>query len=230
MSGFNLPKKPKLKLREPPEPSKFCVIPSRAVGDRALTKSQLRALAALCLFANRGGFAWPSLSRVGRELGINDSATSQHFAKLKAKGYIERIAGGIQGVRGNTYRVIYDPKITTNDALALASDDDVPPVINYQRENEVARQRKAKAKQELASGQSLTSNTVNIMRETKLEPFEAWCYEMGGQRRKSESDLLGDQLIATIDWPAHAETFAAFVRTVRPSSYTKAVRAYLQAL
>lgn len=229
MSTFNLPKKPKLKLREPPEPSKFCVIPSRAISDKALTKSQLRALAALCLFANRGGFAWPSLARVGRELGINDSATSQHFAKLKAKGYIERIAGGIQGVRGNTYRVIYDPRISKDDALALASEDDVPPVINYQRENEVARQRKSKAKQE-TSGQNLTSNTVNIIRETKAEPFEAYSLEMGVERRKSESDLLGDQLIASIDWATHADTFAAFVRTLRPSSYTKAVRAYLQAL
>jgi hypothetical protein len=98
MSGFNLPKKPKLKLREPPEPSKFCVIPSRAVGDKGLTKSQLRALAAMCLFANRGGFLWASLSSNRGKAGIIDSATGiRAFRKLRAKGYIERIAGGIQG-------------------------------------------------------------------------------------------------------------------------------------
>jgi hypothetical protein len=65
---------------------------------------------------------------------------------------------------------------------------------------------------------------------TTREPFEAYSQEMGERRRKSEADLLGDQLIASIDWSTHADTFVAFVRTLRPSSYTKAVRAYLQAL
>ena len=230
MSTFKLPKKPRLKLREAPEPSKFCVIPSRAVKDKALTKSQFRVLAALCLFANRGGFAWPSLERIGKELEITAGGVSQHLRKIKAKGYIERIAGGIQGVRGNTYRVIYDPKVSKEDALALANEEDVPPVINYQRESAMARQRKAKQGKEDAGGQKLTSSAVYIIQETKRDAYETWGYETGIERAKNEQDLLGDQLMASIDWQAHSETFAAYCRTAKPESYLAAVRAYLQAL
>lgn len=226
MSGFNLPKKPKLKLREPPPPSKFAVIPARAIEDKGLTDRQFRALAAMSSFANRGGFLWAGQKAIGAKLGIGGAGMHEHVKILRAKGYVERISGGIWGLRGDTNRIIYDKSIGADDALALASPEDIPPAIELKRESEMARKRKTISKTKAIEN----TNQVQEPELTRREPFEAWCYEMGCERRKSEADLLGDQLIASIDWAAHADTFAAFVRTVRPSSYTKAVRAYLQAL
>lgn len=226
MSGFNLPKKPKLKLREPPPPSRFAVVPSRAISDKGLTDRQFRALAAMSSFANRGGFLWAGQKAIEAKLGIGGAGMHEHVKILRAKGYVERISGGVWGLRGDTNRIIYDKSIGADDALALASPDDIPPAIELRRETEMARKRKTISKPETIE----STNQVQEVKQTNREPFESWVHEMGSERRKSEADLLGDQLIASIDWATHADTFAAFVRTVRPSSYTKAVRAYLQAL
>jgi len=105
--------------------------------------------------------------------------------------------------------------------------EDKPPVIQHREMLSMARKRKTEQKVKLNENDSQVHQGSLV---TKREPFETWLHEMGVELRKSESDLLGDQLIASIDWATHADTFAAFVRTLRPSSYTKAVRAYLQAL
>jgi DNA-binding transcriptional ArsR family regulator len=227
MSGFNLPKKPKLKLREPPPPSRFAVVPSRAIGDERLTNRQFRVLAALSSFANRGGFLWAGQQAIGAKLGITKQAASLHIKKLREKGYVERVSGGIWGQRGDTNRIIYDQAITASEALALASSDDIPPAIEHKRNLDMARGKRKAIDKSKPIEETNQEQTVDI---TTREPFEAYCLEMEVELRKSESDLLGDQLIASIDWATHADTFAAFVRTLRPSSYTKAVRAYLQAL
>jgi hypothetical protein len=152
---------------------------------------------------------------------------SDYVRKLRALGYLERVAGGVFGLRGDTNRVIFDERITEADALALMESEDKPPVIQHREMLSMARKRKTELKVNLNENDSQVHQDSLV---TKREPFEAYSQEMGVERRKSEADLLGDQLIASIDWPTHADTFAAFVRTLRPSSYTKAVRAYLQAL
>ncbi len=113
------------------------------------------------------------------------------------------------------------------EALALASSDDIPPAIEHKRNLDMARGKRKAIDKSKPIEETNQEKTVDI---TTREPFEAYSQEMGVELRKSESDLLGDQLIASIDWATHADTFSAFVRTLRPSSYTKAVRAYLQAL
>lgn len=227
MSGFKLPKKPKLKLREPPEPSKFCVIPSRAVGDKRISRATFRALAAICMFANRGGFLWASQTTIGKRCNLAQRTMSDYVRKLRALGYLERVAGGVFGLRGDTNRVIFDERITEADALALMESEDKPPVIQHREMLSMARKRKTELKVKLNENDSQVHQDSLV---TKREPFEAYSLEMGERRLKSEADLLGDQLIASIDWATHADTFSAFVRTLRPSSYTKSVRAYLQAL
>lgn len=226
MPDFKLPKKPKLKLREPPPPSKFAVIPARAIEDKELTDRQFRALAAVSSYANRGGFLWASQKAIGARLGISGAGLHEHMKVLRRLGYVERISGGIWGQRGDTNRVIYDTKTGADDALALASPEDIPPVIQYQREQEMARKKKTINKAEPIE----QTNQVQEVEQTKREAFETWKHEAGIECVKNERDLLADQLIASVDWDTHSGTFAAYCRTAKPGSYLAAVRAYLQAL
>jgi len=127
---FEVPAKPRLKLQEPlPDQRKIVVLPFKAVFDKELGAAGVAVLAGLCAFCNRAGVTWVSQRRLAGDLGISQQAVSRQVAKLKKLGYIEVLKKGYSGARHETVRVIFDPTITAEEAIAMVSnkEDARPP-------------------------------------------------------------------------------------------------------
>ena len=127
---FEIPKKPRLKLQEPlPDQRKIVVLPFKAVFDKELGAAGVAVLAGLCAFCNRAGVTWVSQRRLAGDLSISQQAVSRQVAKLKKLGYIEVLKKGYSGARHETVRVIFDPTITGEEAIAMVSnvEDARPP-------------------------------------------------------------------------------------------------------
>ena len=127
---FELPKKPRLKLQEPlPDQRKIVVLPFKAVFDKELGAAGVAVLAGLCAFCNRAGITWVSQRRLAGDLGISQPAISRQISKLKKLGYIEVLRKGYANARNETVRVIFDPEITAEEAIAMVSnkEDARPP-------------------------------------------------------------------------------------------------------
>ena len=128
--GFELPKKPRIKEKEPlPDQRKVVVLPFKAVFDKNISHGALQALAALCSYCNRAGITWVSQTRIAQDLGITQQAVAKQFKQLRDNGYIEIIKKGHSGIRTSTTRVIFDPNITAQDAITMTSnkEDTRPP-------------------------------------------------------------------------------------------------------
>ena len=123
---FEIPKKPRLKLQEPlPDQRKIVVLPFKAVFDKDLGAAGVAVLAGLCAFCNRAGVTWVSQRRLAGDLSISQQAVSRQVAKLKKLGYIEVLKKGYSGARHETVRVIFDPTITGEEAIAMVSNVEV---------------------------------------------------------------------------------------------------------
>jgi biotin operon repressor len=137
--AFALPKKPRIKPKDaPPDQRKVCVLPIRAVFDRRMTHGALQALAALCAYCNRAGITWVSQTRLASELGISQQAVAKQFKQLKELGYLEIVRRGFKGERTDTLRVIFDPDITAEQAIAMTSnkEDTRSPAIKEEQERQ----------------------------------------------------------------------------------------------
>jgi biotin operon repressor len=122
---FTIPKQPKIKLKaKPPDQRKIAVLPLRALRDKTLYNQSIRVLGLLCSYANRAGITWVAGTTLAKELGVSKSAISQQMRQLKEKGYVEVIKRGYMGQRTDTLRIIYDPSISTTDALAILGNQD----------------------------------------------------------------------------------------------------------
>jgi DNA-binding MarR family transcriptional regulator/NADPH-dependent 7-cyano-7-deazaguanine reductase QueF-like protein len=138
--AFQLPKKPKVKEQEPlPDQRKVAVLPFKAVFDPRLTHGALQALAALCAYCNRAGITWVSQARLAKDLGITQQAYSKQFKQLVDCGYVEVIKKPFKGQRTATTRVIYDPTVLAEDAIAMVSskEDARPPWLAQQEKQEM---------------------------------------------------------------------------------------------
>jgi DNA-binding MarR family transcriptional regulator len=127
---FEVPAKPRLKLQEPlPDQRKIVVLPFKAVFDKELGAAGVAVLAGLCAFCNRAGITWVSQRRLAGDLGISQPAISRQISKLKKLGYIEVLRKGYANARNETVRVIFDPTITAEEAIAIVSnvEDARPP-------------------------------------------------------------------------------------------------------
>ena len=110
--------------------TKFAVVPLKALDDPKLSDGAARTLARICGYANRAGLAWVSQTRLARDIGMRREVINRHFQALKEHGYLQQITGGINGVKGATIRVVFDPTISTRTAIARAGngqDDMIPP-------------------------------------------------------------------------------------------------------
>lgn len=130
---FKLPKRrPKIvEKAAPPDQRSHAVLPIRAVTDKRLTDGQFRALALLCSFCNRAGITWVSQKRLAADLQVSQQAISKHMRALTQLGYIEVTRRGFRGEKPNTTRVIFDPTISMEDAIAATSsiEDTRPPEV-----------------------------------------------------------------------------------------------------
>ena len=138
--AFQLPKRPKVREKDPlPDQRKLAVIPIRACTDRKLTEGMLRVLILLCSYCNRAGITWVGQTKLGADLGVSRQAVTKQMTKLVAAGYIEVIAKGFRGARANTIRVIFDPSVDAETAMAITSryEDTRPPAIKEQQDREM---------------------------------------------------------------------------------------------
>ena len=105
-------------------PGPFCILPPRATVDTRLHKypSTFSVLAFVCSYAKaHTGVFWMSQLTVAQALNITQSAVSQHMKKLVEYGYIQKIRkedrSKAWGKRGAVWRVIYDPRMSTEDVM-----------------------------------------------------------------------------------------------------------------
>lgn len=140
--SFTLPKKPRIKEREPmPDQRKFAVIPIRACTDKQMTHGMHKALILICSYMNRGGITWVSQQALAAKLGISQQAISKHLVKLTKAGYLEVVKKAVPGARHTTWRVIFDPTISAEDAVSITSaiEDTRPPYMKEQQAMEADR-------------------------------------------------------------------------------------------
>jgi DNA-binding transcriptional regulator YhcF (GntR family) len=106
-------------------------MPFKAVFDKRMTHGALQALAALCTYCNRAGITWVSQKRIASDLQISQQAVAKQFKQLRECGYLETIRKGFKGARSDTQRVIFDPTVDAETAMAVTSsmEDTRPPVI-----------------------------------------------------------------------------------------------------
>jgi hypothetical protein len=143
---FKLPRRrPKIVEKQaPPDQRSLAVVPLRAIRDRNISDSQLRALATICSYCNRAGITWVGQDRVGKDLGVSKQSINKQVKRLVELGYLEVVSKGFRGERANTMRVIFDPEIKTEDAIAITSgqEDTRPPETRRRESKEMAQQGK----------------------------------------------------------------------------------------
>jgi len=175
---FELPKKPRLKLQEPlPDQRKIVVLPFKAVFDKDLGAAGVAVLAGLCAFCNRAGITWVSQRRLAGDLGISQPAISRQISKLKKLGYIEVLRKGYAKARNETVRVIFDPEITAEEAIAMVSnkEDARPPGLIAAEEerlqNEVDKEGLRRIadmiKESITNRNKVTPKEYDMKRKTK---------------------------------------------------------------
>lgn len=137
--AFKVPPKPRVKMHEsPPDQRKFAVIPIRACTDRQLTEGMMRAFILICSYMNRSGVTWVSQKKLAKDLQISQQAISRHLVKLVKAGYLEVLRKPSPGERSTTWRVIFDPSIKAEDAIAITStmEDTRPPYMKKEQAKE----------------------------------------------------------------------------------------------
>lgn len=142
-TAFALPKKPRIKEREmDPDQRKVAVLPIRAISDRTLTDGMFRTLAILCSYCNRAGLTWVGQIRLAKDMGVSQQAIGKQLLKLQAAGYVEVVRKSFRAERATTLRVIFDPSLTAEDAIAMTSnkEDTRPPAIREEQERQASQQ------------------------------------------------------------------------------------------
>jgi biotin operon repressor len=114
-SAYKIPEQIKLKTHKNEDLRKFCVVPIKAFLNKKLTGENLRVLAVLASYANKGGFSFVSCSTIGKDLGCTPQNISKHLKKLEKEGAIESFNNYFPKLKGNTRRIIYDDKIKRED-------------------------------------------------------------------------------------------------------------------
>lgn len=134
---FKLPKKPRVREKEsPPDRRRAAIVPIRAISDRRLHEAGLRLLLAICSYTNRAGITWVGQAHLAKDLNVSKQAISKQFTSLVELGYIEIMRKGFKGFANQTYRVIFDPSIDAETAIAVTSsiEDTRPPSMKREQQ------------------------------------------------------------------------------------------------
>lgn len=129
MQSFELPEPPKITQEKPVDKRMFTVVPIRAVNDRRIRPAAMRALLAVCSFANKAGLCWPGHENVGRMLGVTRQAAGRQVKKLIEMGYLKKVKNHTYGKTAQILRVIYDDSINTTDHMNRVKFEDLPPTL-----------------------------------------------------------------------------------------------------
>lgn len=119
---IKVPSRKKIRPKDvKPPASKYAVVPARIAFDKDISDGAIRTLVALCKYTNKAGITWISQQRLAQELGISRPALTGSMAKLRRAGYVQIVRRGFRGLHNNTLRVVFDPTISAEEAIAIAS-------------------------------------------------------------------------------------------------------------
>lgn len=154
---FKLPKRrPKvIEKQAPPDQRKFAVVPMRAATDTELHGFSVKVLVLLCSYANRAGLTWVGQQRIADHLQAPKQQVARAMKQLRERGHVEVVSKGFRGEKANTIRIIYDPEIGTEDAIAITSgqEDTRPPEV---------RRREIKAMEEEFTEEQMAVNRQRL--------------------------------------------------------------------
>lgn len=105
----------------------MAVVPTRAIADPNVSDVGFRILAAIASYSNRAGIAWPSAERIGAHVDLDEAQVWEQIKRLVNAGHVEKLGRyTIAGVAySNTYRIVFDPNITAEDAIAAQTAADL---------------------------------------------------------------------------------------------------------
>ena len=120
---FELPKEKKIIKKDDslPDKRKFIVLPFNIVNYK-LTRSEYWVLLSVASYCNKGGLTWVTHQRLADDLKVSRQFITKVMKQLKDKGIIEIISRGKEGLKGNTFRIIYEKDSTVEDIVAVSSD------------------------------------------------------------------------------------------------------------
>ena len=113
--SYHIPEQIKLKTVKNEDQRRFCVVPLKAFLNRKVSGENLRVLAILASYCNRGGYSFVSLKTIAKDLGCSPQNILKHLNKLEAQGIIETKSNYFPMLKGNTRRIIYDESIKDDD-------------------------------------------------------------------------------------------------------------------
>jgi biotin operon repressor len=114
-SKYKIPEQIKLKTHKNEDQRRFCVVPLKAFLNRKVSGENLRVLAVLASYCNKGGYSFVSLQRIADDLGCTQQNISKHLKRLEKAGIISSVQNSWPALKGNTRRIIYDEKIKDDD-------------------------------------------------------------------------------------------------------------------
>lgn len=153
MQSFELPEPPVIEQHRPQDLRKYSIVPIRACNDRRIRPAAMRALLAVCSYANRAGLCWPSHENVGKMLGVSRQAAGRQIRILRDLGYLHKVKNHSYGRTAQILRVVYDENLADRTLLNSVPFEDLPP------EHQAHRQRK---QDRLLNGQQEAFNTVAV--------------------------------------------------------------------
>lgn len=152
-------RRPKIvEKEEVPHQKAYCITPFRAAADKNLHEGTLRVLMMLCSYTNRAGITWVGQATIAKQLGLHQQSVSRQIKLLESLGYLQVVSKGFKGERADTRRVIFDPSVTTEDAIGIAStaeEDARPPFIvkkEMREMDEAVRKKFVEEAKELSKG------------------------------------------------------------------------------
>lgn len=114
--------------------ARFSILQAVAVSDRRVSDAQFRTLAALGMYADKNGWCYPSLKRLGADLKKSPQAVGRDTIALRKLGYIDvknRYDGKTKSRHSNLYRLKFDivdfnvddSTLSTSDVDTLSTSD-----------------------------------------------------------------------------------------------------------
>ena len=138
--NFDIPKKPKIKLKPKPQDRRqIAIVPLRAVMDKSLSLGALRVLCMVCAYANRSGITWVGQERLAKDLSVSRRTVTSQMKQLRELHYVERLNKGARLSHTSTMRIVYNEDISLLDALALNTEDGRSPYMILKEEREMAK-------------------------------------------------------------------------------------------
>lgn len=160
MQSFELPEPPVIEQHRPQDLRKYSIVPIRAANDRRIRPAAMRALLAVCSYANRAGLCWPSHENVGKMLGVSRQAAGRQIRILRELGYLHKVKNHSYGRTAQILRVVYDENLADRTLLNSVPFEDLPPEHQAHRQRKDAK--RINVHHETLNGQQEAFNNVAV--------------------------------------------------------------------